>query len=150
MADEKFRFPLTMMEPLTQNWGGSVIDTFALGLPGTVQKPNFVIFHNGRQEIRIFADNHGTLDPKLWGVSNWHFCSRTTRDSVKTQFVIFHNGWWEILFSIVQGTMEPLTLAVQTFRFRPTMMEPLCGVGNWHFCSRTTRDRVKPQFCDFS
>ena len=55
------------MEPLTQTCGGSVVDTFALGPTGNMQNPNFVIFHNGRQEIRIFADNDGTLEPKLWG-----------------------------------------------------------------------------------
>ena len=67
MANEKFRFPLTTMEPLTQNCGGLVIDTFALGQQGTVLKPNFVIFHNGRQEIPISSINNGTFDPILWG-----------------------------------------------------------------------------------
>ena len=55
------------MDPLTQICGGSVIDTFPLGPPGTFQKPNFVFFHNGLQEILISVNNDGPLDPNLWG-----------------------------------------------------------------------------------
>ena len=70
MVDEKFRFPSTTMDPLTQICGGSVIDTFPLGTPGALQKPNFVFFHNGRREILISVNNDGPLDPNLWGVGN--------------------------------------------------------------------------------
>ena len=92
MADKKFRFPSTTMDPLTQfvgGGGGVLIDTFPLGPPGSVQNPNFVFFHNSRQEISISVNNDGPLDPNLWGVSNLHFSSRTTRDLSKTQFCVF-------------------------------------------------------------
>ena len=59
-----------MMDPLTQIYGGSGIDTFPLGPPGAFQKPNFVFFHNGQREISISVNNDGPLDPNLWGVGN--------------------------------------------------------------------------------
>ena len=55
------------MEPLTHNCGGSVIDTFALGPTGTMQKPNFVIFHNGRREIPITVNTMELLTQNCGG-----------------------------------------------------------------------------------
>ena len=57
MLDDKFWFPSTTMDPLTQICGGLVIDTFPLGPTGAVQKPNFVFFHNGWREILISVNN---------------------------------------------------------------------------------------------
>ena len=54
--------------------------------PGTFQKPNFVFFQNGWWDILISVSNAGPLDPNLWEVGNWHFCSRTNREHAKTQF----------------------------------------------------------------
>ena len=55
MVDEKFQFLSTMMDPLTQICGGSVIDTFPLGPPGTFQKPNFVFFIMADEKFRFLS-----------------------------------------------------------------------------------------------
>ena len=69
-----FDFPSTTMEPLTQTYGGSVIDTFAVRVTGNAQNPILSFFIMAKREISISVNNDGTLDPNLWGVSNWHFC----------------------------------------------------------------------------
>ena len=82
----------TTIKPLTQTCQGSVIDTYALGPPGTVQYliSWFVIMADF--QILISVNNAGTLDQNLWGIGNWQLCSRTTRDHTRPNFVFFHNG----------------------------------------------------------
>ena len=88
----KFRFPLTTREPLTQTCGGSVIDTFAVRATGNAQNPILSFFIMAEREISISVNNDWTLDPNLWGVSNWHFCCMSNGERTKPNFVIFHNG----------------------------------------------------------
>ena len=43
-------------------------------------------------EILISVDTDGFLDPKLWGVVNSHFFSRTNGHQARPNLVLFLNG----------------------------------------------------------
>ena len=130
----KFWFPSTTIEPLTQTCRGSVIDIFALGPTGTMQNQILWFFIMAKVEISISVDNDGTLDPNLWGVCNWHFCSSTNRDLVNP-----------ILWFFIMAKVE-LSIAIDN---AGTLDPNLWGVGNWHICSRTNRECVNPNFVIF-
>ena len=92
MAEGKISIPSTTMEPLTQTYGGSVIDTFAVRATGNAQNSILSFFIMAEREISISVNNDGTFDPNLWGVGNWHFCCTSNGERTKPNFVIFHNG----------------------------------------------------------
>ena len=71
---------LTQMDSLTQNCGGSLIHTFSLGPTDTKLDPFWCMFLMAAGEILISIDTDGFLDPKLWGMVNSHFFSRTSTD----------------------------------------------------------------------
>ena len=112
------------MEPLTQTYGGSVIDTFAVWATGNAQNPILSFFIMAEREISISVNNDGTFDPNLWGIGNWHFCCTSNGKCTKPNVVIFHNGLAGN-FDFRQQWMEPLTQTyggsvIDTFAVRVT------------------------------
>ena len=87
-----FDFRQQRWNPWPKLMGGSVIDTFAVRATGIAQNSILSFFIMAEREILISINNDGTLDPNLWGVSNWHFCCTSDRERTKLNFVIFHNG----------------------------------------------------------
>ena len=73
MVEGEILIPLTQMDSLTQNCGGSLIHTFSLGQTDTKLYPFWCFFLMAKGEILISVDTDDFLDPKLWGVVNSHF-----------------------------------------------------------------------------
>ena len=122
------------MEPLTQTCRGSVIDTFAVQATGNAQNSILSFFIMAEQEISISVNNDGTLDPNLWGVSNWHFCCRATGNAQNPILSFFIMAEQEISISVNNdGTLDP----------------NLSGIGNWHFCCMSDGERTKLNFVIF-
>ena len=80
------------MDSLTPNCGGLLIHTFSLGPMDTKLDPFWCFFLMAEGEILIFVDTDGFLDPKLWGVVNSHFFSRTNRHQARPILVLILNG----------------------------------------------------------
>ena len=134
MADVEIFISVNNDRTFEPNLWGLVIDTYALGQPGTMQEPILWFFIMAHMEILISVDSDRMLDPNLWGVRNWHLRSRTTRDCARPNFVIFHNG------------------QRQNFDFHQQQWNAwpkLVGVSNWHLSSKTTRDHARPNFVIF-
>ena len=122
------------MEPLTQTYGGSVIDTFAVWVTGNAQNPILSFFIMAAQEISISVYNDGTLDPNLWGSVIDTFAVRVTGNAQNSILSFFIMAEREISISINNdGTLDP----------------NLWGVGNWHFCCMSDGERTKPNFVIF-
>ena len=125
------------MDSLTQNCGGSLIHTFSLGPTDTKLDPFLCFFIMAEGEILISVDTNGFLYPKLWGVVNSHFFSRTNGHQARPIFVLFHNGQRFPLtqMDVTQNCGGSLILiSVNTDGF----LDPkLWGVVNSHFFSIT-------------
>ena len=75
------------------------------------------------------VDTDGFLDPKLWGVVNSHFFSRTNSHQARPILVLFLMAKGEILISVdTDGFPDP----------------KLWGVVNSHFFSRTNGHQARP------
>ena len=92
MVEGEILIPLTQMDSLTQNCGGSLIHTFSLGQTDTKLYPFWCFFLMAKGEILISADTDGFPDPKLWGVVNSHFFSRTNGHQARPILVLFLSG----------------------------------------------------------
>ena len=109
--------------------GGSLIRTFSLGPTDTKLDPFWRMFLMAKGEILISIDTDGFLDPKLWGMVNSHFFSRTSGHQVRPIFVLFHNGRrWNFDSVDTDGFLDP----------------KLWGVVNSHFFSRTNGHQARP------
>ena len=118
------------MDSLTQNCGGSLIHTFSLGPTYTKLYPFWCFFLMAEGVILISVDTDGFLDPKLWGVVNSYFFSRTNRHQTRPILVLFLNGHrWNFDFHRHRWIPWPKIGG---------------GVVNLHFFSRTNGHQARP------